>query len=380
MKHRLLARKDEHWEVWTNWYDARLDPLKNIPCYSPPIKELERARVLLPKDLWEEGPAAVNAAIKRLIEEHDCNKEEGEGLEELKQIPAPYVFEEDEQGRIIARPYEGPIHEPELAEQLRSAMKETALQLIKRLRSTQAPERVRQTVQRLIDILGDRLDDVRAGDLLMASRSLEADLDAYDSESGRLELSEDGYSGLRELALLAGDLRAQFQAISDMLARAQTQQVLEAGIDNVLAESDKIVEGFAGLDEAIVAKDSALPALRSADRDIEETKADLEVAPEHKRGEIRQKLAALASLKLQILQNAVSRLLKKAEPYYVAALEDFDDNHAKSLQNAGKIAAAVGGSLFFAGSPIWAGVAGLSAFGFSYWRFLKKRADELKQR
>ena len=73
MKRRLLAREDEHWEVWTNWYDVRLDPSKAIPCYSPPIEELERKRVLLPDELWQQGPAAVNAEIKRLIEEHPCS-------------------------------------------------------------------------------------------------------------------------------------------------------------------------------------------------------------------------------------------------------------------------------------------------------------------
>jgi hypothetical protein len=75
MKRRLLAREGEHWEAWTNWYDARLDPATPIPCYNPPIEELERARVLLPEDLWKQGPAAVNAEIQRLIEEDGCGEE-----------------------------------------------------------------------------------------------------------------------------------------------------------------------------------------------------------------------------------------------------------------------------------------------------------------
>jgi len=76
MKFRLLAREGEHWDVWTNWYEARINPSKRIPCYSPyytpPIPELERKRVLLPQKLWEQGPKAANAEIKRLIDESGC--------------------------------------------------------------------------------------------------------------------------------------------------------------------------------------------------------------------------------------------------------------------------------------------------------------------
>ena len=70
MKRRLLAREGEHWEVWTEWYDTILDPATPRPCYSPPNWELERERVLLPDALWQQGPAVVNAEIKKLIEKY----------------------------------------------------------------------------------------------------------------------------------------------------------------------------------------------------------------------------------------------------------------------------------------------------------------------
>ncbi|MBY8977185.1 hypothetical protein KHP62_15310 [Rhodobacteraceae bacterium NNCM2] len=62
MKTRLLAA-DEGWEVWTDWYEARLNG-------APANMELEKARVLIPDEDWKQGPAHVNAIIKRLIEEH----------------------------------------------------------------------------------------------------------------------------------------------------------------------------------------------------------------------------------------------------------------------------------------------------------------------
>ncbi|MEM8790148.1 MAG: hypothetical protein AAGE80_00920 [Pseudomonadota bacterium] len=53
----------ENWDVWTDWYEARLRG-------APANMELEKARVLIPDEDWKQGPAHVNAIIKRLIEEH----------------------------------------------------------------------------------------------------------------------------------------------------------------------------------------------------------------------------------------------------------------------------------------------------------------------
>jgi hypothetical protein len=75
LKAHLLAA-DEGWEVWTDWYDARLrgDPVD---------VELETKRVILPKR-WNDGPAAVNAEIKAIIEEHEASKRGGQGEEEVR--------------------------------------------------------------------------------------------------------------------------------------------------------------------------------------------------------------------------------------------------------------------------------------------------------
>lgn len=60
----LLLGLDEDWEVWTDWYEARLRG-------DPANEALEVARVLIPDDIWKQGPKILNAKIKRLIEEHD---------------------------------------------------------------------------------------------------------------------------------------------------------------------------------------------------------------------------------------------------------------------------------------------------------------------
>ncbi|AXS39920.1 hypothetical protein [Breoghania sp. L-A4] len=56
-----LRPLDEDWQVWTDWYEDRLRG-------ETPVEALEVERVTLPEDLWEEGPKAVNARIRELIE------------------------------------------------------------------------------------------------------------------------------------------------------------------------------------------------------------------------------------------------------------------------------------------------------------------------
>ncbi len=99
LTNRLRQRKDEHWEVWTNWYEARLDPSRHIPCYSPLIPELERKRVLLPEEVWKAGPARANAEIKRLIEESGCARSEDDDPPLPAELPG-VRFSMDEEGRL----------------------------------------------------------------------------------------------------------------------------------------------------------------------------------------------------------------------------------------------------------------------------------------
>jgi hypothetical protein len=60
MKARLHAANQD-WQVWTNWYDNRLDGRFRA-------EERELAYVHIDDALWHQGPAIVNAEIKRRIE------------------------------------------------------------------------------------------------------------------------------------------------------------------------------------------------------------------------------------------------------------------------------------------------------------------------
>ena len=61
LKSLLLAR-NENWKVWTDWYEARLRG-------GPVNDSLELARALIDDDIWDDGPATVNAHILDLMRE-----------------------------------------------------------------------------------------------------------------------------------------------------------------------------------------------------------------------------------------------------------------------------------------------------------------------
>ncbi|MDD2867978.1 hypothetical protein [Neomegalonema sp.] len=72
----------EHWSVWTDWYESRLQG-RSIDW------DLQRKRVMIPHEerLWDQGPAVVNARLKEIIAEHQ------ESLEPRQ--PKPEDFPQD---------------------------------------------------------------------------------------------------------------------------------------------------------------------------------------------------------------------------------------------------------------------------------------------
>jgi hypothetical protein len=64
LRERLLTRPLERWQVWTDWYDARIDPASGRPFSAA----CERARILVPDAVWQAGPVHANPAIEEAIE------------------------------------------------------------------------------------------------------------------------------------------------------------------------------------------------------------------------------------------------------------------------------------------------------------------------
>ncbi len=77
-----LVAANQNWEVWTEWYEARL-------AGKPFNKRLETARATIPNEIWDQGPAVVNAEVKRQIEEIDQRVRETRERTSLPKIPPP---------------------------------------------------------------------------------------------------------------------------------------------------------------------------------------------------------------------------------------------------------------------------------------------------
>ncbi len=70
----LTSHPDEGWQVWIDWYEARLRG-------GPPDWERERAYVLDLEDFWDQGPAAANAEIARRLADLAADRPSGERLD-----------------------------------------------------------------------------------------------------------------------------------------------------------------------------------------------------------------------------------------------------------------------------------------------------------
>ena len=65
---RALLRAGETWEVWTDWYEARL---YGAAAAGLPNEFIELARVQIADEIWRQGPKVVNAHIKELIARYE---------------------------------------------------------------------------------------------------------------------------------------------------------------------------------------------------------------------------------------------------------------------------------------------------------------------
>ncbi len=80
MRAHLRRARGEDWRVWTDWYDDCL-------AGRPMDPDLELKKVLIPDEVWAQGPKALNAEVRRLIDEHE-GKKRRKPREPRPEIPA----------------------------------------------------------------------------------------------------------------------------------------------------------------------------------------------------------------------------------------------------------------------------------------------------
>ena len=266
MKHRLLAREGEHWEVWTTWYDARLDPSQHIPCYSPPDLKLEEARVLLPDELWKQGPAAVNARIRERIEESGCERppEQIDGVR--LRIDDDGKLDEQRQG-----PEEGEADNP-LQQQMFSRIRQKMAQLMGHM------ERIGNQYPELASVLRDydaeissaaSLRDLDIPMLWMTGQGVIAQSEAFrdmdeNALTPRLEPQVQGL--LAEIAGLHGAFITGFKKGRELIARRLQAVAGPQAVERLRKAQESFLEMALALPDS--AMTSRVRQIYSAARDI----------------------------------------------------------------------------------------------------------------
>jgi len=92
---RDLAAAEQDWDVWTDWYGARLAGKRTN-------QKLEIARATIPDAFWEESSDVVNYEIKRLIAQHKRHPPKKHPKPAaVPEIPPQLPF----QSRTFPRPY-----------------------------------------------------------------------------------------------------------------------------------------------------------------------------------------------------------------------------------------------------------------------------------
>ena len=64
----FLSNAGDNWEVWDSWYYTRIEGIKTIEVTSDLMEKADVGIATLDEKLWTQGPAVVNAEIKRLMD------------------------------------------------------------------------------------------------------------------------------------------------------------------------------------------------------------------------------------------------------------------------------------------------------------------------
>ncbi len=287
LKSTLLSFPDENWQVWTDWYEARLRG-------GPFNAELEKARAILPDELWKQGPKVVNAEIARLIEKYSTP-----ALPPEKDAP---IYFELRDGQIHSAP--PPATQPTDPEVMASAWRG-----------------LRELLDDLLRDLGGNQPDLR--------RKLERYSRAMGDMFSALDLHRFGIHGdsLKHYSELAGqelmvsqaaDLLALLAHHSIFLAHYQEWKNYLAAIDQPFADDKSEIKAVSDANLAFEEIKNASPELMADDAktalgDLGEL-ANEEKTPENRRSFLR----GIRSLLSTMAGSALAQAVKKG---FVAGVE-----------------------------------------------------------
>jgi Leucine-rich repeat (LRR) protein len=354
------------------------------------INEVRR-RLGLPEHIPEgyERPADIAALLRGSPPEDTADPSDAETAAALEQRPATFSFPYAN-GRFRARAQISAPADLPLAADIYAELKAKALEAKIRLTRSNAPKRVKDTIDRLIVDLGASVEDVAPGKLLMRSRSLDADVAAYDTPEARREIAEDALAQVIDVATSVADLKGCYPALTRLEAARVAQDLLTKDVGATLEQMSEIRDVAAA---AEIVDPSAVEALKVGEPEIEHANdiiADKEVADAvrvvatEKRAEIAaQMLLDHRNFVASVLKTAAGLLEKTKGPSAAVAkglagvasktLKQFEKKAPEPLSDA-MVATAVGALAGLVLGP----TVGLAAFLATYKPLAKKGAQLAK--
>ncbi len=344
---------------------------------------------------------------KKQENESDENDEAGDtDARELEQRPAPDVFTVVD-GKIVGRPYRGEgggprgPDQPEMAAELHTALLEKLNEIREPSQSgqLQMPDRLKRTLERLADALGNVVGDVREGWLVSASRALSADISAYDTEAGRRELVEGFLAAFIDLNVTVEDLKACYPSIARLEA-ARIAQNLEVpqveaamkGMREIRDAAEKATEIVSDSAKESLARDA--DTIADFDRDANNPGISEERQTTAVEG--RNRLVAYSLLTYRNFAAQVKKLAATATPSDETrkavgdaarragtATADFGKKTADEINHYGPGqtgAVAVAGALGLLANAIAGPVAGLGVFLPTFRELSKRSAQKADDR
>jgi len=176
-------------------------------------------------------------------------KADSSPAQNLEQRPAAHSFSE-QNGKIHATALASSAQTSSFSEDVWAETERKARQTLERLKRTQAPDSVLETVESLLKTLGGGFGDVRPGLLLMQGRSIEALVAAYGAEGARAEMSEEAIQRVFDLYASVEDLKAFFPEIVKLEAERLAQRLASEDYAKARAAA-KEIRDFAFMSEIV---------------------------------------------------------------------------------------------------------------------------------
>jgi hypothetical protein len=267
-------------QPWIQWYEG----LAALDGTTPPRFLFSKALTLRiatqPNKWWKRPALEINTDIARWLAEEqtvtsapstdDLPTQLTEALDQLpSQQPAPYQFDWRD-GRMEVLPPEALPEDGGIAQDYLDETREKADSLFERLERTNTDPDIRRKIGKLLDVLTERVADLRPALVKSRSLSITALADAHNTPQDERELSAGVLADLIDLDLTAKELcaslpdlaRQDIERLVDAMASVEDAETARSGLDAIRlsAEEAELLGPAAQAALAGLSEDAAEPA------------------------------------------------------------------------------------------------------------------------